>query len=44
MQEWKNKENSGVRVFVRKIERAKILLYAKGIGSECISEFNEIFK
>lgn len=41
VQEWRNKENGGIRVFVKEIERAKMLLYAKGIDSECISEFNE---
>ncbi|MEL3907784.1 MAG: ATP-binding cassette domain-containing protein [Treponemataceae bacterium] len=41
MQKWKNKENGGIRVFVKEIEKVKMLLYTKGISSEYVSEFDE---
>ncbi|WP_064581065.1 ABC transporter ATP-binding protein [Streptobacillus moniliformis] len=41
MQDWKNKKNVGIRIFLKEIEKAKTLLYSNGISLECISEFNE---
>ena len=41
VQEWRNKENSSIRVFVKDIDKAKMILNDRGINSECISEFNE---
>lgn len=41
VQEWRNKENSGIQVFIRGIDKAKAILNDIGISSECISEFDE---
>ena len=38
--EWRNKENSSIRVSVKDIDAAKKILNDRGINPECVSEFD----